>query len=302
MIFSELYSAYYNTVAKILSTLVESNADKNQVRQIISDHAFDQSALAIMPAIEQERWQIIRPDMTTAIRHIPTMPLTLLQKQWLKAILEDPRVRLFDVHIEGLEDTVPLFTQEDYLVYDQYADGDPYEDPAYIQHFRTILDAIKTGRSVKVLMCSHRRNYIKIRCYPKRLEYSEKDDKFRVIAEGCKYEHFNVARVISCEYCNKDPQWEKETKHDELREITLLIRNERNALERVMMHFAHFEKRAERMNDGTHQVSIKYYASDETEMVIRVLSFGPLVKVLEPESFIDLIKDRLIRQKTCELR
>ena len=41
---------------------------------------------------------------------------------------------------------------------------------------------------------------------------------------------------------------------------------------------------------------------DETEIVIRVLSFGPYVKALEPESFVNLIKERLISQKSCELK
>ena len=41
---------------------------------------------------------------------------------------------------------------------------------------------------------------------------------------------------------------------------------------------------------------------DETEIVIRVLSFGLYVKVLEPESFVNFIKERLISQKSCELK
>ena len=41
---------------------------------------------------------------------------------------------------------------------------------------------------------------------------------------------------------------------------------------------------------------------DETEIVIRVLSFGPYIKVLEPECFVNLIKERLISQKSCELK
>ena len=68
------------------------------------------------------------------------------------------------------------------------------------------------------------------------------------------------------------------------------------------MHFAHFERRAERTNDGRYILRLKYYESDETEIVIRVLSFGPFVKVLEPQSFEELIKERLISQKSCELR
>lgn len=68
-----------------------------------------------------------------------------------------------------------------------------------------------------------------------------------------------------------------------------------------MLHFAHFEKQAERMDDK-YILRLKYYENDETELVIRVLSFGPYVKVQEPESFVDLIKERLISQRSCELK
>ena len=47
---------------------------------------------------------------------------------------------------------------------------------------------------------------------------------------------------------------------------------------------------------------MKFCESDETEVVIRVLSFGPRVEVLQPQSFVDLIKERLIAQKDCELK
>ena len=68
-----------------------------------------------------------------------------------------------------------------------------------------------------------------------------------------------------------------------------------------MLHFAHFEKRVERMEDDRYVLHLKYYGNDEAELVIRVLSFGPFVKVLAPKSFEDLIKNRLILQKSCEL-
>ena len=74
----------------------------------------------------------------------------------------------------------------------------------------------------------------------------------------------------------------------------MLITDERNALERAMLHFAHFEKQAERTDDGRYILRLKYYENDETEIVIRVLSFDPYVKVLKPESFANLIKNAII--------
>ena len=38
---------------------------------------------------------------------------------------------------------------------------------------------------------------------------------------------------------------------------------------------------------------IQVYINDETELVIRILSFGPLVRVLGPENFVDLVKEKL---------
>ena len=66
------------------------------------------------------------------------------------------------------------------------------------------------------------------------------------------------------------------------------------------MHFAHFEKRAERADDH-YLLHIKFNRDDEPEMVIRVLSFGPTVEVLESESFKRLIIAKLKSQKSCEL-
>ena len=75
----------------------------------------------------------------------------------------------------------------------------------------------------------------------------------------------------------------------------------RNALERVLLHFAHFEKEAQRLDEKHYRVTINYRQDDETELVIRVLSFGSFIKVTEPERFVGLIKKRLEMQKSCGL-
>ena len=83
--------------------------------------------------------------------------------------------------------------------------------------------------------------------------------------------------------------------------MTLKVFDERNALERVMLHFAHFEKQAEKLDNKHYLVKIKYALADETEMVIRILSFGPLVEVIGSENFRNLVIERLKKQKNCGL-
>lgn len=45
-----------------------------------------------------------------------------------------------------------------------------------------------------------------------------------------------------------------------------------------------------------------YNKSDETEMVIRILSFGPLLRVQEPASFIELLRKRLQKQLALQAK
>jgi hypothetical protein len=119
MIFSELYSAYYNTVAAILAAVLEGERSERELQRIVSARAFGESALTILPSLKGGKWQLLNADITTPLEHKPTMPLTDLQKRWLKSISLDPRIKLFDIELPELCGVEPLFTPADYYVYDK---------------------------------------------------------------------------------------------------------------------------------------------------------------------------------------
>ena len=79
--------------------------------------------------------------------------------------------------------------------------------------------------------------------------------------------------------------------------VSFLLTDQRNALDRVMLHFSDCRKETSRINESAYRVTLWYDPQDETEMLIRILSFGPMVKVTEPENFIHLLKQRLYMQK-----
>jgi hypothetical protein len=303
MIFSELYGAYYNAVAAILREAAEHPVSKEEMRKIIGEKAFSESVLTIEPALTDGKWPLLRPDGTSALRYPPTMPLTLLQKRWLKAVSLDPRVRLFDFDVSGLEDVQPLFTPDDVYLFDRYADGDPFEDETYIQTFRLILDAVRNRRPLSIDVKNRRGTATRLNVMPEYLEYSEKDDKFRLITSGCRYgKVVNLGRILSC----RPFEGERRAYRSKLapaaeKSVVFELCEGRNALERVMLHFAHFEKEAQRLDEKRYRVTVQYQQDDETEMVIRILSFGPFLRVTEPESFVELIKNRLEMQKKCGL-
>ena len=304
MIFSELYSAYYNAVARVIDKILEGERNPKELQRIVNKNAFGESGIAIFSAIKNEKWHLVSKDMETPVEHSPTMPLTLLEKRWLKAISLDPRVKLFDVEFPDLDDVEPLFTSDDYYVYDKYSDGDPFEDEEYIKKFRTVLQAMREGKQIKFEMENRNHAYTYVRCVPERLEYSEKDDKFRIITGGSRVvSTVNIAKMRFCSIYHGEEKLTKSLQRPtKYSTVTIKITDKRNALERVMMHFAHFEKQAERIDKETYLLKVKYDVNDEAEIVIRTLSFGPMVEVVEPQSFIELIKERLLRQMKLGLK
>ena len=117
MIFSELYSAYYNTVARIITAAFDKNTTEKDLDRIVSENAFSESVLTIMPSLKSGKWKLLDSSLKPLLRHEPTMPLTLLQKRWLKAVSLDKRVRLFDVQFPDLYDVEPLFTEDELAVF-----------------------------------------------------------------------------------------------------------------------------------------------------------------------------------------
>lgn len=300
MVFSELYSAYYNAVAKMIEYAQKGMLTKAEMYNIVSSTAFSESMLTIVPAIEDEKWQVIKCDFTTPLQHKPKMPLTLLQKRWLKAISLDPKMKLFDVDFSFLEDVEPLFKSEDIVLFDRYLDGDNFEDEGYVARFKTISYAIEHSLTLEICMFNKRGEELKRVLVPKRLEYSKKDDKFRLIGRGKRSEEtINLQKITSCRIKSERLRVVGAIHKREQNSVVFELVDERKALERVLLHFAHFRKEAVQTGEDTYRITVWYDPLDETELVIRILSFGPFIKVTEPESMVALIKERLLRQKSC---
>lgn len=69
-----------------------------------------------------------------------------------------------------------------------------------------------------------------------------------------------------------------------------------------MLHFSSYEKRTEKIEGtGEYLCSIYYNKAVETELLIQILSFGPVVRVLGPKPFLAQIRERVKRQKELML-
>lgn len=316
-LFHEIYGCYLDVVRCILTEAEQSPVTVRRMEQLAAKKAFGESALAILPKLTGGDWPLLVPcgddTFRSRLTHTPHVPLSTLQKSWLKALLADGRIRLFfsDTDLETLEDMLgdvePLYREEDFYYFDRYRDGDPIGDTDYRLHFGTILRALQENR---ILLVSYegKQGPVSFEAAPYQLQYSSKDDKFRLCC--LKYSRgsfrlntqLNLAKIRDCRLSSESCP--AHTANYRFRPVSrapepvlLKISGERNSLERCMLHFASYEKHTEYEEErGCYLCSIYYDLADETELLIDILSFGPVVQVLGPESFLEQVRERVRRQ------
>ena len=311
-LFDKVYGCYYQVVKHILKQADLNPVSRREVEELCRTYGFEESALALAPKLFGGSLPLLDENGGSRLKHLPPkLPLTSLQKSWLKALTADPRVALFFTESElrevrkELEGTEPLYRQEDFYYYDQYCDGDPYGSPDYVENFRQILRALEENRILLVAYEGKKGRLRRFETIPLKLQYSSRENKFRLLCleknrgQWTKRTVLNLGRMKSChvsaETCSPAAQTTAPPKCQE--PVLLGISGERNSLERCMLHFAHYEKRTEYDEEKEKWLcSIYYEREDETELLIDVLSFGPVVRVLGPEDFLRQVRERVKRQ------
>lgn len=318
-LFSELYTCYYQVVARILKEAADHPVTRRRIEDMAREYGYDESALSIAPKLLSGDWPFLKqePDGTygSVLKHpLFPQPLTLLQKAWLKALLGDPRIGLFFTDSQIMElnrflsDVTPLYRTEDFCLFDQYGDHDPFSSVMYREHMHRILAAMEERRFLIVSYLSGKGNILTHSWLPCRLEYGQRDGKFRLYAMRLtrtgrqQMDILNTARILSVK--KTDSVFPSQVDVDRFLDRTLCpqplileITTRRNALERAILHFSCYQKKVERMKDShTYRCTIYYDRRWETELLIQVLSFGPVIKVLGPESFLEQIRQRVRKQ------
>lgn len=300
MLFSEVYGTYFRCLSAIIDTAAEGTLTGEIMDAIIREIGFEESIFTIPRNLEDQTWPLLKSDLATPLSK-PDRPLTILEKRWLKALLADPRIKLFDPPTAGLEDVEPLYPVDAIVYFDRYTDGDPYHDPDYIAHFRTVLTALREKRWLKIEFAGRNGVPHFWRCVPYKLEYSPKDDKFRLITGNNRTAlSVNLARIVSCTLLEPCAPEEYHPRPMRKQTLVLELTDERNALERCLLHFSHLEKETERIGGNRYRLTLRYEKEDETELLIRVLSFGPVLKVISPERFKNQLRHRLARQRKLQ--
>ena len=89
-LFSEVYGCYYEVVAAVLRA---APLDRRQIEALVSQRGYGESTLQLIPKLLGEgAWPLLTARdgrYDSRLRTSPTLPLTLLEASWLKALLAD---------------------------------------------------------------------------------------------------------------------------------------------------------------------------------------------------------------------
>ncbi len=313
-LFSEVYNSYYQILQSLLQ--YQGGFTLEDLKGRVKEQGFEESLIYLIPKLSSKEWSLCEKDGTHYISTLSDqfyIPLTALQKSYVKTILLDKRMQLFldkeqrEWLLSQLSDAEILWQECFFHYYDRFADGDNYDNPNYIACFRSLLSAIEQQCFVDIEYISKTNHRIHHHYLPARLEYSIKNDKFRLLAmeftknNRMRLEILNLDRIVKVSLMDKKPETAVDlnalirgTYYKE--PVRLLIHDKRNALERAMLQFANYDKNTTKLSEDIYECFIYYNEKQETELLIEVLSFGPMIKVVGNERFLGQLRKRLNRQ------
>jgi hypothetical protein len=310
IIFNEIFSSYYKVMREI--TNVEP-MDIKELQNFISSRSSDESSLFLLNNLNNYFFlKEINGKWQSKLSKKIVQPLTELEKSWLKAIISDPIIKLFvdEEKINHLDRLLgndqPLFDKSVFHYFDQTTSSDEFLSEEYINKFKTIKKAIEEKKNIVLDYTNIRNeNYVE-ESVPLKLEYSLKNNKFRLLAvrfrKGKKelkaYNVKQINKIIEIkdntfENINRDPYADEYCEEP----VKILIHNTRGAIMRFMTEFSTYKKES-LFDDETGECTTTFYyhSEEKPEIINKILSFGVAVKVLSPSNLIEEIKARIKKQ------
>lgn len=308
-LFSPIYSTYYLAIKNILESYINSNRtpiSNETITTIVKKSAYIEAPMELYDLISNKSenttiFNYSTKGVTSPVQHIPDFPLSTIELRFLAAILQDKKITMFidPETIEkiktALKDVTPLWKPEDIKYFDQNKDADNFTNQDYITLFQTILNAINHNKYIHLIY--GRKNNSEI-FTPTHLDYSQKDNTFRLFVKELKYP-INLVNIKSIEITEEKPSKPEDSTEYETLTVEIFDDTDRKYhFNRAIRMFSYFKKSCKKTNtENTYEMTIDYDKSDENEIIIKTLMFGPNMKVLGPETVVSAVQERISKQQ-----
>ncbi|URZ17563.1 hypothetical protein CLFE_036160 [Clostridium felsineum DSM 794] len=235
---------------------------------------------------------------------------TNLEKAWLKNMLEHKDIKniLRSSTIEKLKNAIcdvdaPIINEIVHIT-NQSKAYSVKSTEEFEENFRKLLKAISEEKSVRYRgMNKYGNGYFDKSAFPIRLEYSLRDERFRVSMYSTDENRFVMSDIFSMSdikiYENINSNIKREDILKKLRSqkyskepIIMEVIDKKFAMERCFMSFSELERYSRCISKDKYELKLFYYTFEEEEIIRKILALGPYVKVLEPEK----IRNEIIRR------
>ena len=312
-LFDEIYSRNYTAIAKILKQFQSENRPMTgkEISDILTRYNAELTLreltdnLGILTKSDHANTYIVRDAFLPA----PRRPLTFSELSWLRAVSLDRRLSLFlddeqrDRLTDVLADVPTLYDEDMFCCFDEDICPDDYNSKTYQAVFRKLRKAIRR-REYCLISCIDRGDEATT-VLPVRLCYSQRDGSFTMYAQDEDEREITVPlrQILFVKLLNSFAGPVKQSAVDKA-SVTIRILSdadpeaERNAVERFMISFSDYQKETRYLSDAGICETTVYFRFEEYENILQtIIAFGPVVKIIQPQSAVKELVMRLKRQK-----
>lgn len=312
---NEYNNKHFRAYAQALNILQITNMTKGQFEELfkyLSDDKYYYAA-EFMETVKKlnENFTMAASDgkIAPVFEGEIDFPMSENDEIYLKNVLQSEYAALFidKEFSEKLEENISETECYDYskIFYSRDNSLKDKITPEFINKFRIIRNAIREKCYIKFSNTTRTGiTYKNQKAFPLKIEFSVLMGKFYV-----SMWNYDSMRPFKCVLNNLTDieKAEKNNDFDYKQLVTYMHENrtaqpiemivtdkyKNHAVERAKLVFSVYEHENIKNADGTYTIKIWYYTYDEMEIINNIISFGPSVRVVSPDSVVEKIKQRL---------
>ncbi len=242
----------------------------------------------------------------------PPLPVrfTKLEKAWLKALLEEPEIRmvLSNKTLEKLQMELDEFDSPIKRKYFELTNTiklpEINQREAYEKNFKLLLNALIQEKPIRYNNTDKQgKVYKNILALPVAIEYSMRDGRFRISLYSIDDKRpimANIFTLSDLRIVDEEVGIDRETAKQLLFEqkyseepVILEVTDKKAAMERCFMCFSGMERTARDLGNNKYEIKLNYYLFEEENLIRSIISLGPYVRVLSPQRIADEIISRV---------
>lgn len=328
-LFDEVKNRYFHIIFNVLNEC-KDGISKDHILKIVNEEEFQEKVigkgfqtfegLLLNEYEDNENFNLIQeenglyyPNIKGKKKSVVPVRLNNVEKMWLKNLLNEEFIQfiLSDATIlklkAALEDveganTSHIIENTNKSILLGIEDLDMYKE-----NFRILIKAMVDGKIIKYCNVDKWGNeYIGKRALPVRIEYSVKDQRFRASMYSLDDNRPIMVNIFSLSDIeleeNEKDQLDRETAIRRVHEsryskepIVLEVTDKKAAMERCFMSFSEMERCSRCIGEDKYEMKLFYYTFEEEEIIRKILSLGPYVKVISPQRIREEVVKRIRR-------